>query len=132
LFFTIFILVFGSIGFVWFTGGSAGTRRRVGPQMNSSFAVFGFVRSGMTFCVFLNEPSLNGFHATREWDLGCYFHRSHAVDSCGASACRRRDGYAEGNIASETGGLRFKPQSFLVAGLSVEFCIPTSGESAVF
>jgi hypothetical protein len=101
LFFTIFILVFGSIGFVWFTGGSAGTRRHVGPQMNSSFAVFGFVRSGMTFCVLLNEPPLNGFHATREWNWGCYFHQSHAACSCGAGASRRRDGYADGNFAGE-------------------------------
>jgi hypothetical protein len=98
LFFTIFILVFGSIGFVWFTGGSAGTRRHVGPQMNSSFAVFGFVRSGITFCVLLNEPSLNGFHATRERGLGCYFHRSHAAVSLTVSARRRRGGYTDGNI----------------------------------
>jgi hypothetical protein len=66
--------------------------------MNSSFAVFGFVRSGITFCVLLNEPSLNGFHATRERGLGCYFHRSHAAVSLTVSARRRRGGYTDGNI----------------------------------
>jgi hypothetical protein len=71
--------------------------------MNSSFAVFGFVCSGKTFCVFPNEPPPNGFHATHDYDWGCSFHRSHVADSCGAGGCRRRDGYAETNIAGKAG-----------------------------